>query len=362
MKHFGSDATNDGSAPPLVVDVDGSLVSGDLLIEGVARMLADSPLKVFALPFWLAGGRAAGKRRVARAAPLPPETLALNRAVLEEIADAKAAGREVWLASAADEIVVAPLADAVDATGFLASDGRINLAGRVKAAALVERFGESGFDYVGNERRDLAVWGRARRAIGVGLSARLAREVRALDGEARLLPRSGGTPRDYFRALRPHQWIKNVLVFVPLVAVHEITGAAYLAAAVVFAALCAVASGTYLLNDLLDLAHDRLNESKRHRPMAAGRVRLLPMIGLGAALADCQHEQGEPRRPCAGLSAGAGRDGVDDGRPGLGGLRTRRVHAEAALGDALRRVAVLPRRRLSEPEPAGRGHSSVGLG
>ena len=266
------DAATSDRLPPLVVDVDGSLVSGDLLIEGVARMLAVSPLKLPALPVWLAGGRAAFKRRVARAAALPPETLALNRAVLDEIASAKAQGREVWLASAADETVVAPLAERVGAAGFLASDGRTNLAGAAKARALVERFGEGGFDYVGNERRDLAVWRRARRIVGVGLPARLAREVRALDPEARLLPGASGAPRDVLRALRPHQWVKNVLVFVPLVAAHETAVEPYLVMAGVFAVLCAVASGTYLVNDLLDLPHRGPTRDRRaaHGSTATG--------------------------------------------------------------------------------------------
>ncbi len=270
---------------PLVVDVDGSLVSGDLLVEGAARLLAASPLNLFALPFWLAGGRAALKRRVARAVALPPATLLLNPAVLHEIATARAAGREIWLASAADEQAVAPLAETVGAAGCLASDGRTNLAGRAKAAALVERFGAGGFDYVGNERRDLAVWKHARRAIGVGLSARLARQVRALDGDARFLPGPGGGPLDCLRAMRPHQWVKNVLVFAPLIATHETGAGPYLVTTGVFAAFSALASGTYLLNDLLDLPHDRQHAVKRHRPMAAGKTPLLPMSGLGAALA-----------------------------------------------------------------------------
>ena len=275
--------------PPLVVDVDGSLIGGDLLIEGIARLLSVSPLSLFALPFRLAAamvrGRAGLKRRIAEAVPLPPDTLAWNPAVLEEIAAAQAAGRSVWLASASDARAVSPLAEMVGAAGCLASDGRTNLAGEAKAAALVARFGERGFDYIGNERRDLAVWKRARRAIGVGLAAGLARKVRALDGEARFLPGLGGGPRDWFRALRPHQWVKNVLVFVPLAAAHETGAGPYLVVAGVFAALSAVASGTYLLNDLLDLPHDRGHPAKRHRPMAAGKVPLLPMIGIGAALA-----------------------------------------------------------------------------
>ena len=286
---------------PLVVDVDGSLVAGDLLIEGVARLVAARPLAFFALPFRLAAGRAALKRRIARAAPVPPPTLVLHPAVLDEIAAARAAGREVWLASAADALVVAPLAEAVGAAGWFASDGRTNLAGRAKAAALVERFGEKGFDYVGNERRDLAVWARARRAVGVALPARLARELRALDADARLLPGIGGRRFAWLRALRPHQWVKNALVFAPLAAAHATAAESYATAAVLFAALSACASGTYLFNDLLDLPHDRRHPDKRRRPLAAGEAPLLPMLGLGAVLA-----AGGLAAAAFRLSAGAG--------------------------------------------------------
>ncbi len=279
-----SEKLRDDVSLPLVVDVDGSLVSGDLLIEGTIRLIAATPLKLFVLPFWLVRGRAALKRRVARAVPLPPETLVLNPAVLEEIAVAKAAGRQIWLASAADELAVAPLAEHIGATGHVASNGRTNLAGEAKAATLVNRFGAGGFDYIGNERRDLVVWKQARRAIGINLSACLARKVRTLDTEARFLPGLGTRPTDYIRALRPHQWIKNVLVFTPLIAAHETRVEPYLVAAGVFAALSAAASGSYLLNDLLDLPHDRRHESKRHRPLAAGKAPLLPMIGIGVAL------------------------------------------------------------------------------
>ena len=126
--------------PPLVVDVDGSLIGGDLLIEGIARLLSVSPLSLFVLPFRLAAamvrGRAGLKRRIAEAVRLPPDTLAWNPAVLEEIAAARAAGRSVWLASASDARAVSPLAETVGAAGCLASDGRTNLAGEAGATRL----------------------------------------------------------------------------------------------------------------------------------------------------------------------------------------------------------------------------------
>ena len=271
--------------PPLVVDVDGTLVRGDLLVEGAVRLFAVRPLDALALPFRSVGGRAALKRRVAGAVPLPPETLALNPAVVDEIAAARSAGREVWLASAADELAVAPLAEAVGATGFFASDGRTNLAGDAKAAVLVERFGEGGFDYIGNERRDLSVWKHARRAIGVGLSPRLARAVRRLDKDALLLPGPRLRSLDCLRALRPHQWVKNVLAFAPLIAAHRTDTGSWATATGLFLALSACASSAYLFNDLVDLPHDRGHRSKRRRPMAAGTAPLLPMAGIGAGLA-----------------------------------------------------------------------------
>ena len=170
---------------PLVVDVDGALVDGDLLRIGAARLLAGAPFAVFALALWLLRGRARLKRRVAESAPLPVESLSLNEMVMNEIAAARADGREVWLASGSDEIVVAPLAARIGADGYLASNGRVNLIGRKKADALTARFGA--FDYIGDARCDLAVWKCARNAIGVNLSRGVKRELRKLHSDARFL-------------------------------------------------------------------------------------------------------------------------------------------------------------------------------
>ena len=270
---------------PLVVDVDGTLLGGDVTVEGAVRLLAESPWQILRLPIWLASGRARMKRRVAEVVALPADELVLNTAVVDEIDTAKAEGREVWLATGADAIAVAPLAERVGATGVLASDGRVNLTGRAKADALVERFGERGFDYVGNEWRDLAVWTHARCAVGVGLSRSLARRLRRTGEATRLLPGLGGGWRDCCRGLRPHHWMKNLLVFMPLVAAHETDPALYAWAAGLFLAFCACASGTYLLNDLLDLPYDRHHGSKRLRPLAAGRTSATATLGAGIALA-----------------------------------------------------------------------------
>ena len=269
---------------PLAVDIDGSLIAGDLLIESLARLLALSPQSVFLLPVWLVGGRLGLKSQVARRVVAKPDDLVFNPEVVKEIVAAQAAGREVWLASAAHELAVAPLAEHVGATGFLASNRSVNLAGDAKARALVARFGEGGFDYVGNERRDLAVWRRARHAIGVGLGARLRRKARALDRDARFLPGAGGRLRDYLLALRPLRWLANGLAFTPLVVARGAEAEQYVLAGGAFAALCLCASACCLLNDLLDLAANRHDERKRDGPLASGRVRLPVALGLSGVL------------------------------------------------------------------------------
>ena len=286
MPPASSERLQQDNAIPLVVDVDGSLVRGDLLTEGLLRLFADSPAKLFALPYWLAGGRAPLKRWLAQqTGTLYAVTLVLNPAVLEEIDTARQAGRDVWLASGSDDMVVAPLAREVGATGCFASDGRTNLVGHLKAAVLVSRFGERGFDYVGNERRDLAVWKHARRAIGVNLSARLARQVKALDPDARFHPGVGGGALDFLRALRPRQWMANALAFLPVISAQEVNAEQYWMAAGGFAALSACASSRCIAEDLLNLPCDRQRTSRRHQPMAAGKTPLPSMIAVASVLA-----------------------------------------------------------------------------
>lgn len=292
-----------GEKTPLAVDVDGTLVRGNLLGEGISRLLASSPASVFALPWWLLGGRANLKRKVAERAIVAPEALNLNATVVAEMQAAKAAGRELWLASGADHAAVAPLARAVGAHGTLASDGRRNLVGAAKAAALTARFGKGGFDYIGNGRRDLAVWRTARRAIGVDVPPRVAASLRALHGDAKFLVGKPGTAADHWRALRPHHWVKNALVFAPLLAAHNLTLGAWLPTLAMFIALCACASAGYVANDLIDLPHDRGHAGKRGRPLAAGTVRVGAAAAIGGALAIAGVALAAAIAPATGLLA-----------------------------------------------------------
>jgi 4-hydroxybenzoate polyprenyltransferase len=164
----------------------------------------------------------------------------------------------------------------------LASDGVHNLSGTHKAEELSQRFGERGFDYAGNEARDLHVWRRARRAIVVNAAPALARRAQGVTEVERVFARDGGRLHAWAKALRLHQWLKNLLVFLPLLTAHLVLAPdAVLHAGMAFACFCLCASGVYLLNDLLDLDADRRHPRKRLRPFAAGTLPLTS--GLVAA-------------------------------------------------------------------------------
>src|SRR5215472_10258542 len=157
----------------------------------------------------------------------------------------------------------------------LASDGITNLAAERKRARLVAQFGEKGFDYIGDESRDLAVWSSSRKAIVVNPSARLKRAVGKVALFESAFEEPGASIGEYFRALRPQQWLKNILVLVPLFAAHLFSEPILLLRTIIaFVAFCCCASSGYLINDLCDLPADRRHPSKRLRLFASGRLPL----------------------------------------------------------------------------------------
>lgn len=270
---------------PLVVDVDGTLIRTDLLAESVLRLVAHDPLAGWRLPLWLAGGRAGFKARVADQVLPDPDGLPLNRAVLDFIDDERRRGRRVYLASASDRRAVQNLADHLGRfDGVFASDGETNLSGGAKAQALCQAFGAGGFDYMGNARVDLEVWPYARHAVVVNAPASLVAEARRRFPHVMELAPQPAPRRQaltVLRAMRGHQWLKNVLVFLPALAHHSLDGAVVAASGLAFLAFCLCASSVYVLNDLIDLPSDRAHPTKRDRPFAAGQ---LPPVA-GAVLA-----------------------------------------------------------------------------
>ena len=260
--------------PPLVVDLDGTLIKSDLLLETLVQAIRHAPWVAIAAPFWLLRGRAYLKRQLASRAPVDPANLPYDDALLAELRRERAAGRSLVLATAADAAAAQRVADHLGLFDrVMGSDGIHNLKGERKAQALKEAFGAKGFDYAGNDRFDLPCWRMASAAIVAGGSSSLARTLDAEGIPQRSLPRPTRGAASFLRALRPYQWAKNVLLFVPLLTSHLIfQGAAAASAGLAFVAFSLTASAVYLVNDLLDLEDDRRDPVKRRRPLAAGEL------------------------------------------------------------------------------------------
>jgi 4-hydroxybenzoate polyprenyltransferase len=273
---------------PLFVDLDGSLISTDLLWESLFALLKRRPAAIVLVPFWALRGKTVLKDRISRAICLAPESMPYDQAVIGLIRERQRAGSPVVLATASPEAWARPIAEHLGGfDGVLATSPVLNLKGIRKLEAITRLCGERGwprFDYVGDTHADMAIWKTSSTAYVVGAGSRLARRVGGLEPavSVRNLGAPGRPLRAAFKALRPHQWAKNVLIFVPLITGHKIFEAAELiAASLAFVAFSLCASAIYLVNDLADLADDREHTEKRRRPFASGRLPLSwgpPMI------------------------------------------------------------------------------------
>jgi 4-hydroxybenzoate polyprenyltransferase/phosphoserine phosphatase len=260
---------------PLVVDVDGTLLKTDLLAESFLALLVSRPGEALRAICSLFHGKAHLKKRIADTVPLDIRSLPVNQEVLALVKEAIQEGRKVYLASASDRRYVEALAGHFDLfDGIFASDGKTNLRSEAKATVLCDAFGERGYDYIGNSAQDFAVWQKARVAIVAGASNLVCEIAKQRFSQVRILHSKTGL-RDYLKAMRVHQWLKNILIFVPVVTAHKLSLGHIIPAMIAFVSFSLCASSVYLLNDMFDLTNDRHHPVKRNRPLACGNVPLI---------------------------------------------------------------------------------------
>jgi 4-hydroxybenzoate polyprenyltransferase/phosphoserine phosphatase len=255
----------------LCVDLDGTLVKSDTLIDSVLAIARQHPMKLAQIPGWIAQGKASFKRHVTGAVELDVEHLPYNRPLLEYLRVQHGEGRAIYLATAADKTLAERVAAHLGIfAGVLASDGSINLAGGNKLAAFRSQFGEE-FCYVGNAKPDVELLAACvspmvanpDRALRAGMKSKGTIAAMRFDDKESSL-------RSWLKAIRLHQWAKNVLIFVPLLLAHQWNPGTFAGAATAFLSFGLCASATYIINDLLDLEADRKHPRKRRRPFASG--------------------------------------------------------------------------------------------
>lgn len=275
---------------PLVCDLDDTLIKTDTLWEGVCSMLHSRPSALLGALLRLREGRLAFKEYVS---PYTLETIAhlpINQPVFDYCAQAIQQGRKLYLATASPravaEALAARLGGSLPFERIFASEGCINLSGEAKATLLLREFPD-GFDYIGDSRTDVPVWRAARKAIVAGASPAVLAAAQGANTSCEVLePARPPCVYTYAKALRVHQWIKNLLLFVPPILAHQAGNLGSILLA--FVSMCCCASSIYVLNDICDLDADRSHARKKARPFASGAIslRLAPvMLAVTAGLA-----------------------------------------------------------------------------
>ncbi len=273
-------------ALPLCVDLDGTLIHSDTLLEGIVSHPRDARLARAVMTLF-SSGRAAFKQSIAAGAPLDPALLPYNQALLGYLTKERDEGRYLVLATAANQAIAESVAGHLGLFDeIVASDEKRNLKGPAKAAALCARFGNRGFAYAGNDKSDLSVWKASGAALLVNVTSGVERRARRLAPVEAMLAGNSASGRALLKAMRPHQWVKNLLVFIPIFTAHAVSDlSAWYNALLMFVAFCATASSIYLFNDATDLAADRRHPRKRLRPFASGALSLSKGLSVACLLA-----------------------------------------------------------------------------
>jgi 4-hydroxybenzoate polyprenyltransferase len=267
-------------APALVVALEHCFLKTDLWIE---QLLSPCEGR------WPASlmRRLPGGNRRSPASRLDPATLPYNTRLLDYLRAERARGRQIVLTTAGDRLLAEAIATHLGCfDAVIASESKGELSGGArKVAAITGRLQGEPFSYAGNRRSDLPVWRAAKSAVLVNAAPRLVRAARRVTQVEAVIDDRAPVLKGLVRALRPHQWVKNVLVFLPIVASGQFGDQrGWLAALLVFAAFCAIASANYVVNDLADLSADRQHPRKRLRPFASGAASPVAGLALAAGL------------------------------------------------------------------------------
>lgn len=272
----------------IFVDLDGTLARTDVFVECVVMFVKRNPLNLFRLLLWLLQGRANAKSKVAEAVSLDVTTFPYNALLLEFLAEQKEAGRQIILATAANRALAQRVADHLGVfDGVIASDAEQNVKGARKLTAIRDYSAGEPFVYAGDSSADRPIWREAAKSILVDASSNIRKEEQEAGRIEREFRQTTPLAQAILREMRPHQWIKNALIFLPLLTAHAYQDLELvLLACLAFVSFSLCASGVYFLNDLLDLEADRVHKRKRFRPLASGalpiRYGVIGAIGLPA--------------------------------------------------------------------------------
>lgn len=279
---------------PLCVDLDGTLIASDTLLESMMSALKAKPIIFFLMPFWILMGKSFFKNKIKEISLPNPKTLPYRKDFIDYLKSEKDKGRDIVLATATVQEIADSVSDHLGIfTKTMGSSGDHNLRAKNKLQALEEEFGPKGFDYAGDAPADYPVWQGARKAIVVGASQKVLNKAKQIADVDKIFEYKNSKLKLIIKQIRVYQWVKNILIFLPLLMAHIIDPSHITKAIYAFFAFSFTASFVYVLNDLMDLESDRMHPRKKFRPLASGAFSiktalvmtpLLLIIGLGISI------------------------------------------------------------------------------
>lgn len=268
---------------PLVVGLSHTLIRSSLFWESLALFLRRHILQWWRLPLWLFAGKTALAQKLAHHCPPAVSALPYNEELLAFLQHERSNGRSIVLLTNARQSLAEKIAAYLGLFDHVhATVSGSQLDAPAKARFLLDTYGRQQFDYIGSSTADQAIWQHSQVAYSVS------RRPLSLDDQRHTVPLGAarpGLPGALIKALRPRQWLKNLLVFVPMLAAHKLGAATALQSMLAFVGFALCASSCYLLNDVVDAADDRAHHSKRQRPVAAGSLPIAVALGASALLA-----------------------------------------------------------------------------
>lgn len=260
----------------IVVDLDGTLINSDALVESFFVFFRLHPLRIFEVFYWLFHGKAFLKKRLADEIILDVDLLPYNKDLLTWLEQQRTSGASIVLATASDLRIAKKVAEHIGFFDEVFGTDKINLSSKNKRDVLIHRYGEYGYEYVGNSTADFLVWDAANVIHIVNPERGVLKTVSKTGRVDKVFQRNSSYFKVLFKALRMHQWVKNLLIFVPLISSHRIMEVQLVQQGLLaFVAFGVCASSVYLLNDLLDLPDDRQHPTKFKRPLASGSLPIL---------------------------------------------------------------------------------------
>lgn len=276
------------------MDLDGTIISTDTLFESMLLAVKLKPLVLFLIPVWILSGRANLKDKLSQIAIPNPNYLPYKEDVLEFILNEKSKGRELVLVSATRKVIAESIANHLNIFDkVIATDSKTNLRSEKKRNLLVELFGEKGFDYIGDSRADYPVWKSANEAILVEPTKKVFSNAKKNSNVTKVFESKSNIVKTIIKEIRVYQWLKNILIFLPLLMAHVSEYQSFYTAILSFLSFSFTASFVYVINDLLDLESDRQHPRKKMRPFASGKLSIqmgfliapiLLLMGFGISL------------------------------------------------------------------------------